>query len=466
VHPDSEIAHEQGLQRQLTAGQMTMVAVGGSIGTGLLLGSAAAISLAGPSVILSFVFAAFLNWLVTMALGELASKHPAAGSFGVYGDIYLNEWAGFICRAGYWAAISISIGAELVASATYMQHWFPSVPAVAWVAILSVLLILINLRSVGDYGRFEFWFAMIKVLTIAAFTVIGAALLFGGKVVPQYTAQGGFFPLGVLAPLMAMSYALYTFGGVEYVAITTGEARSRKDIAKAVKLTFWTLTLIYLGAIIVLVGVMPWNRAGVTESPFVTVFRTVKIPAASGVMNFVVLTAALSGANAALYAASRMLFSLARTGWAPAKLGTLNRSGSPRLALLCSSYGILVALILEKWAPANAFVWILGAALFGLMLSWLVSLAAHVRFRQRITPSELAELPMRARLGAPGSVLGFSLVTAAILHTWWSSRVSMISGIAYLIGLTIAYYAIRTGKRSQIRSAKALPQSPDSTITT
>jgi L-asparagine transporter-like permease len=296
--------------------------------------------------------------------------------------------------------------------------------------------------------------------------VIGAALLFGGKVVPQYTAQGGFFPLGVLAPLMAMSYALYTFGGVEYVAITTGEARSRKDIAKAVKLTFWTLTLIYLGAIIVLVGVMPWNRAGVTESPFVTVFRTVKIPAASGVMNFVVLTAALSGANAALYAASRMLFSLARTGWAPAKLGTLNRSGSPRLALLCSSYGILVALILEKWAPANAFVWILGAALFGLMLSWLVSLAAHVRFRQRITPSELAELPMRARLGAPGSVLGFSLVTAAILHTWWSSRVSMISGIAYLIGLTIAYYAIRTGKRSQIRSAKALPQSPDSTITT
>jgi amino acid transporter, AAT family len=473
VRKDADIAHEQGLQRQLSAGQMTMVAVGGSIGTGLLLGSAAAISVAGPSVILSFIVAAFINWLVTMALGELASKHPAAGSFGVYGDLYLNEWAGFISRAGYWAAISISIGAELVASATYMQHWFPSVPAVGWVALLSVLLLLTNLRSVGDYGRFEYWFAMIKVITIAAFIVLGSALLLGRRVVPQYTAQEGFFPLGVWAPLLAMSYALYTFGGVEYIAITTGEARSRADISRAVRMTFWTLTSLYLGAIIVLVGVMPWNRAGVTESPFVTVFRSVRIPAASGLMNFVVLTAALSGANAALYAASRMLFSMARTGWAPARLGTLNRSGSPTLALICSSYGIIVALVLEKWAPANAFVWILGAALFGLMLSWMVSFAAHVRFRKVLSSEELSELPFHARFGATGSALGFVLVVAAILHTWWSSHVSMISGITYLVGLSIAYYAIRAAKGTRVESGDAvsaaagtLPDSPDSTIRT
>jgi amino acid transporter, AAT family len=237
-------------------------------------------------------------------------------------------------------------------------------------------------------------------------------------------------------------------------------------------MTFGTLTSLYLGAIIVLVGVMPWNHAGVTESPFVTVFRTVRIPAASGLMNFVVLTAALSGANAALYAASRMLFSMARTGWAPAKLGTLNRSGSPRLALLCSSYGIVVALVLEKWAPANAFVWILGAALFGLMLSWMVSFAAHVSFRKRTSAEELAELPLRARLGAPGSMIGFVLVVSAILHTWWSSRVSMISGLAYLIGLTIAFYAIRAAKRTRSEPREnlaaapdTLPNSPDSTIT-
>src|ERR1700756_1074978 len=189
-----EPSQEQGLRHQLSAGQMAMVAVGGSIGTGLLLGSAAALEIAGPGVILSFAFAALINWTVALAMGELASQHPAAGSFGVYADLYLNHWAGFISRAGYWAAIAISIGAELIASATYMAFWFPKVPALVWAITFSLLLFLINLRSVGNYGRFEYWFAMIKGATIVAFVVIGAGLLFGGRVAPQYTAHGGFLP--------------------------------------------------------------------------------------------------------------------------------------------------------------------------------------------------------------------------------------------------------------------------------
>src|SRR5437868_15223834 len=181
---------EDGLRHQLSAGQMAMVAVGGSIGTGLLLGSAAALEIAGPAVVVSFALAALINLTVTLALGELSSAHPAAGSFGLYGDLYLNEWAGFVSRAGYWAAIAISIGAELVASATYMAYWFPTVPALFWVVGFSTVLLLVNLRSVGHYGRFEFWFAMIKVVTIAAFIVLGAALLLGARVPAQYTAQG------------------------------------------------------------------------------------------------------------------------------------------------------------------------------------------------------------------------------------------------------------------------------------
>jgi len=207
-----EEVKEHGLRHQLGAGQMAMVAVGGSIGTGLLLGSAAALEIAGPGVIVSFVLAAFITLTVTMALGELSSAHPAAGSFGVYGDLYLNQWAGFIARAGYWVAISISIGAELVASATYLAFWFPSVPALVWVVIFSVALLLINLRSVGDYARFEYWFAMIKVATIAAFIVLGAGLLLSRRVPPEYTAHGGFFPRGSFTPLLAMGFALYTFG--------------------------------------------------------------------------------------------------------------------------------------------------------------------------------------------------------------------------------------------------------------
>src|ERR1700719_4430155 len=148
-----EVIHEQGLHHQLTAGQMTMVAVGGSIGTGLLLGSAAALEMAGPSIILSYIVAAFLAYTVAMAIGELSSMHPAAGSFGVYGELYLNQYLGFICRAAYWASIAFSIGAELTASATYMAYWFPAVPGELWVIVFSALLLLVNLRSVASYGR-------------------------------------------------------------------------------------------------------------------------------------------------------------------------------------------------------------------------------------------------------------------------------------------------------------------------
>jgi AAT family amino acid transporter len=443
-----EEPHEHGLHHQLTAGQMTMVAVGGSVGTGLLLGSAAALEMAGPSVILSYFVAAFIAYTVAMALGELASTHPAAGSFGVYGELYLTPYLGFLCRAGYWASIAFSIGAELVASATYMTYWLPAVPGELWVVTFSALLLIVNLRDVRSFGRFEFWFAMIKLATIAAFILAGAALLFAGRVTPQYTAQGGFLPKGPIAPLLAVFLAIYAFGGVEMLAVTTGESRSSKDIPRAARLTFFLLAGLYLGAIIVLAGVLPWNRAGVSQSPFVSVFSLTRVPAAAAFMNFVVLTAALSGANAKLYVASRLLFSMGRTGWAPARLGRLNAAGSPRLALLVSSYGIVTALIIENWAPKQAFLYIMGAAFSGLILSWVVSLAAHVSFRLRLTPHQLAMLPIRSPLGIWGSMLGFVLVSAAILQTLRSSRINQIGGLVFFVGLTIAYLLLRRRRQA------------------
>jgi amino acid transporter, AAT family len=439
---------ESGLRHQLTAGQMTMVAVGGSIGTGLLLGTAAAIELAGPAVILSFVLAAFISWTVALALGELASTHPAAGSFGVYGDLYLNRWAGFISRAGYWLGIAVSIGAEMVASATYMQLWFPRVPAVIWVFVFSAFLLAVNLLAVHSYGRFEFWFAMIKVAVIAAFIALGAALLLTGRTAPQYTSHGGFFPLGPAAPLLAITFAIYTFGGVEFVAVASGESSSAKAIASAVRMTFLILSFLYLGAIIILVGVMPWNRIGVTESPFVTVFRSVNFPGAAHFMNFVVLTAALSGANAALYISSRMLFSLARDGWAPGALGRLSAKGTPTLALLVSSYGIVVALVLERWAPAKAFEYILRGAFFGMMLSWIISLAAHINFRRRLTRAQAVEIPARSPLGKWGSIVGLTVVLAAVAKTWWDSRINLVAGLTLLVALTILYVLLRPNAHS------------------
>ena len=382
-----------------------------------------------------------------MALGELACAHPAAGSFGVYGDLYLNSFAGFIARAGYWVGLALAIGTEMIAAATYMSDWFARVPAYVWIVLFGALLLAINLRSVGSYGRVEFWLSMIKLATIVGFILIGAALLTTGRAVPQYNAQGGFFPAGLWAPVVALTYAIYSFGGVEMVAVTTGESRSTKEIPRAVWMTFLTLTFVYVGAMVILLGVMPWNRAGVSESPFVTTFRTVKIPHASGLMNFVVLTAALSGANATLYVASRMVFSLARTGWAPASLGRLNHEGSPQNAVLHSSFGILFALALVLFVPRNAFRYMLGAAFTGMILSWLVSLAAHISFRLRRSPEQLAALPLRSPLGVWGSALGFVAVSVALLQTWLHPLVNLWSGLALFGVLTLAFLGLREGHK-------------------
>ena len=420
-----------------------MVAVGGSIGTGLLLGSGAAMEIAGPAAILSFLAAAFITWTVAMALGELACAHPAAGSFGVYGDLYLHSYAGFIARAGYWIGLALAIGTEMIAAATYMSAWFSGVRPYVWILVFGAALLAINLRSVGTYARSEFWLSMIKLATIVAFIVVGASLLLGGRVVPQYNAHGGLFPRGYWAPIVALTYAVYSFGGVEMVAVTTGESRSTKETPRAVWITFLTLTFVYVGAMVILLGVMPWNHAGVTESPFVTTFRTVRIPRASGIMNFVVLTAALSGANATLYVASRMIFSLARTGWAPTGLGRLNHEGSPQNAVLHSSFGILFALVLVLWAPENAFRYMLGAAFTGMILSWLVSLLAHINFRRRRSREEINALPLRSPLGMCGSIFGFIAVSIALIQTWLHPLVNLWSGLTCLAVLTIAYLILK-----------------------
>lgn len=227
------------------------------------------------------------------------------------------------------------------------------------------------------------------------------------------------------------------------VAVTTGESRSAKETPLAVWLTLVTLTVAYVGAMTVLLGIMPWNHAGVTESPFVTTFRMVKIPQASGVMNFVVLTAALSGANATIYVASRMIFSLARTGWAPAKLGILNREGSPQYAVAVSSIGVVIALVFLTWAPRNAFRYILGAAFTGMILSWIVSLGAHISFRRHSSRAQLSALTLRSPLGIFGSVIGLAMVILALVQTWLMPRVNFWSGISLVSILTMAFFLRR-----------------------
>jgi len=427
-----------------------MVAVGGSIGTGLLLGSGAAIQVAGPAIVISYLISAFIACTVAMAMGELSAMHPAAGSFGVYAETYLNDWAGFVARYGYWFAVVIAIGSELVAAGTYMRIWFPNVPTVIWMIVFGLLLLLINFRPVHDYGTLEYWFAFIKVITIFLFIVIGAALLLGGRVAPQYTTNGGFAPKGWGAILLAVTYGLFSFLGIEMVAISSGEARSSTEISRATRIAFTLLGFVYLGAMAVLVGVMSWSNAGVAQSPFVTVFQVARIPAAKFIMNVVVLSAALSGANASLYVASRMLFSLARSGYATRKLGELNTHAVPMAALLVSMLGIVAAIIIQFAIPDNAYLYIVNTSLIGGMLAWLVSLAAHVRFRQRLSAAQLAEMQLRSPLGVAGSVLGFVAIIGAVAATPWvqQSRAAAWSAVVYPLLLTVAYWVVKKRKQN------------------
>ena len=432
---------EAGLHKQLSAGKIAMLAVGGSIGTGLLLGSAEAIHIAGPAVVLSFLLGGAVIWTVAMAMGELASAHPAAGSFGVYADLYLNRWAGFASRYGYWYAMVVAIGAELLASATYVRHWFPQVPALVWIVLFGALLVGVNLMNVSRFGSFEYWFAMMKVAAITAFILAGAALIFSGRVESQLAPSATFVPNGWLAIVMAMPLAVYTFGGVEMVAISSGEARSAADVARAMRIMFAVLAFVYLGSILVLAAGTPWTLYNVESSPFVTAADRIGLPAAGTVLNLLVLVAALSGANASLYAAARMLFSLARSGFAPAALGRLTAAGSPRLALLCSSGGIVVAMAAQTFAPKSAFLYALGAALFGGMAAWMIALAAHISFRRKASKELLASLPMRAPGGAVASTLGFAGMAVAFLATWYTSlRITMVCAPLLLAALTVAYF--------------------------
>ncbi len=436
---------EAGLRRQLTPRQLSMIALGGAIGTGLFLGSAVSVRLAGPAVILSYAAGAAIALALMWALAEMAVAHPVAGSFGVYAEMYLHPWAGFAVRYSYWLAQVVAIGSEVVAASIYCRYFFPSVPAWIWIAAFSVSLIYVNARSVASFGWFEYWFAMIKVVTIVAFLLLGGALLLGviGKSLgaTNYFAHGGFLPNGWLGVGLGVAMAIFSYLGLEIVAVTSGEA-DHPEIAvpRAMRQTLLRLAIFYIGGMAVLVGVLPWTLAGLTESPFVRVFQTVGIPAAAAVMNFVVLTAALSSVNCNLYLTARMIFSLSRGGYAPAALGVLSRRGTPVRALLVSSGGMLAALVLDWRFHERAYVYMLGAAFFGGIFAWIMIFATHLAFRRRTAanPSVLRFAPS----GPWSSLLGLAALLAVLASTWWipGMRITLVGGLPWLAFITLCYF--------------------------
>ncbi|HZS03829.1 MAG TPA: amino acid permease [Blastocatellia bacterium] len=445
------IANEQVLARRLSARQLAMIAIGGAIGTGLFLGSALSVRVAGPGVIITYLIGALVALLLMGALSEMAVAHPTAGSFGVYAEIYLSPWAGFVSRWTYWAAQVIAIGGEITAVAIYCKLWFPRVPSWVWIVSFSAAMVYVNARNVGSFGEFEYWFAMIKVVTIVLFIVFGVAAITGlgtGERIglQNYTAHGGFLPHGLAGVWKAIVFVIFSYIGTEVVAVTAGEAANPQEaVPRAMRSMLLRLITFYLGAIVILIGVAPWDRllpgGGVQASPFVTVFQLFGIPAATHLMNFVVLTAALSSINCNLYLVTRMLFSLARGGYAPAPFGRVNGRSVPVNALLASTGGLALAVYLAARYRESAYVYLFGVALFGGLFVWLMIFITHLRFRPRWERSGGEKLPVRMPLYPYSSVLG-AILLAAILATTWGvegMEVTLKVGIPWLILLSVGY---------------------------
>jgi amino acid transporter, AAT family len=418
-----------GLHRRLGQRQLSMMAIGGAIGVGLFLGSSVTIRLAGPAVILSYLLGAGIALIMSYALAEMAVVHPVAGAFGVYAETYLNSWAGFSVRATYGASQIIAIGAEVTAAGIYISFWFPNVPQWIWVVMVSAALVALNSMQVDRLGEFEYWFAMIKVGAIVAFIIVGISLIVGvGPRSPiglaNLTRHGGFFPAGWKGVWLSLTITVTSYMGVEIIAVTAGEAeRPEVTIPHAMRNIVWRLILFYVLAIAIMVTVVPWNQASgsstLSGSPFVTAFAAAHIPFAAAIMNFVVLTAALSSVNTNLYLSTRMLFSLGRAGYGPEWMGKVSGNGVPHRALAASTAGIIAAILLAIFAPRNAFLVLYGTAVAGMLFVWLVILRTHLRFRKAIAPERVMSLPMRLPAHPFFTVVGILLLLALSVTTFF-----------------------------------------------
>ncbi|HEX4603442.1 MAG TPA: amino acid permease [Candidatus Angelobacter sp.] len=466
--PDEQSAAPDvdGLQRRLSQRQLTMMAIGGAIGVGLFLGSSVTIRLAGPAVILSYVLGAGIALIMSYVLTEMAVVHPVAGAFGVYAEKYLSPWAGYSVRATYGAAQIIAIGAEVTAAGIYISYWLPNVPQWIWVVLVSAALVALNSMQVNRLGEFEYWFAMIKVAAIVAFILVGLALIFGvgarhAMGLANLTQHGGFFPSGWKGVWLSLTITVTSYMGVEIIAVTAGEARDPQvTIPRAMGNIVYRLIGFYVLAIAIMVTMVPWNQtggpSGLSGSPFVTAFAAAHIPFAAAIMNFVVLTAALSSVNTNLYLATRMLFSLGRGGYAPGWMGKVSSNGVPHRALLASTAGIIAAILLAIFAPKNAFLMLYGTAVAGMLFVWLVILTTHLRFRKAITQDRLLTLPMRLRAHPFFTIVGIVLLLAISVTTFFVEGLqwSVPAFAVFLVLISILYPRSRQRENLQIEAQR------------
>lgn len=434
------------LHRGLKNRHIQLIALGGSIGTGLFLGIAQTIGMAGPSVILGYAIAGFIAFLIMRQLGEMVVEEPVAGTFSHFAHRYVGPFAGFMSGWNYWVLYVLVGMAELTAVGVYVQYWWPDIPTWMSAAGFFVLINLLNLCNVRMYGEMEFWFSLVKVIAIISMILFGGWLLASGHGGPQASIanlwqHGGFFAHGIIGLAMAMAVIMFSFGGLELIGITAAESEDpQRSIPKATNQVIWRILIFYVGALTVLLALYPWQNVASGGSPFVMIFHALNSEWVATLLNAVVLTAALSVYNSCVFSNSRMLFGLAHQGNAPEAVTRVNRRGVPVVALAISSMATGLCVILNYCLPGEAFSLLMALVVSALVLNWVVISLTHLCFRRH--PSRKAQPGVFPSWGYPFTNYLCLVFLAGILVVMLLTpgmRLSVYLIPAWLAVLSMAY---------------------------
>lgn len=391
------------MKRGLKSRHMQMIALGASVGTGLFYGSAPTIKLVGPGIILSYLLAGIFIFFVMRMLGEMSVREPVSGSFSYFADKYWNNFMGYLAGWNYWFLYMIAGMAELSATATYINFWLPDFPQWLTILICMLVIIIVNLINVGFYGESEYWASFIKITAICSMILFGMYLIFTtmGPFPQNFSnlwQNGGVFPNGAWGFVASLAVVMFSFGGVDLIGITAGEAENpEKTLPKAINQILIRILIFYIGTMVVLMSLSPWQEVGLQGSPFVLIFSNMGIPAAANILNFVVLIAALSAYNGILYGTSRMLYGLAKEGNAPKIFASLSRNGIPMVGILVSAVIGLVLVVITYYFPKTLFMYLLAIVVAGLIISWFIITITHMKFRRKfIRENRLDELKFKS----------------------------------------------------------------------
>ncbi|AXU96178.1 proline-specific permease ProY [Erwinia persicina] len=445
------------LKKGLSTRHIRFMALGSAIGTGLFYGSADAIRMAGPGVLIAYLIGGAAAYIIMRALGEMSVNNPQASSFSRYARDYLGPLSGYITGWTYCFEILIVAIADVTAFGIYMGVWFPDVAH--WIWVLSVVLIIgaLNLATVKVFGEVEFWLSLFKVATIMVMIVAGFGIIFwgignGGQAtgISNLWTHGGFVPNGWIGVVLSLQVVMFAFGGIEIIGITAGEAKDPQvSIPQAINTVPLRILIFYVGTLFVIMSIYPWNQVGTNGSPFVLTFQHLGIAAAAAILNFVVITASLSAINSDVFGVGRMLHGMAEQGHAPKVFASVSRRGIPWVTVLAMMMAMLVAVYLNYLMPKKVFLVIASLATFATVWVWIMILFSQIAFRRTLTPEQKNALKFALPGGSATAMVGilFLMFVIGLIGYFPDTRISLYVGMGWILLLLISWQWVKRKNR-------------------